>query len=356
MKVEDLILALLPLPFCLLTLFVLVYYVRRRYKLYQEIKRIPREMLMLESYMNHLKNLKIKCLITNFIIVILVLEFIQNLGEIIYTLLNWVIIFDHNFKVLNLLNRIFPFAPTVRIISYHLTFPTRFSIVPILSLFMKFLWLVYRKYKYRNTIIRWAVYILVRTFVIFIINLPRYEFNLYPDDYIISLLMISLFLERLFLIIDFIQFVFYSKKFYLHLKSREREFKFSYFNRRPYLDSKNLRIHFKIATILVGIALFFFSLGAFIVTPQPDVLAIYLQNYPPWGHWVLLCYFSLINYIFHPSLIIYKIFITSNYLYIFIVVVTKFYKNSRKLKNINDYIKPIVQKYHTTCYSSNNYA
>ena len=89
-------------------------------------------------------------------------------------------------------------------------------------------------------------------------------------------------MERFFLIIDFIQFVYYSRKFYLQLKSREREFRFSYFDEKAYLESKFLRIHFKIATILVGIALFFFSLGAFIVTPQPDTLAIFLIYYFPW--------------------------------------------------------------------------
>ena len=43
--------------FCVLALFVLVYYIRRRYKLYKEIKRIPKKLLILEEYKNHLKNL-----------------------------------------------------------------------------------------------------------------------------------------------------------------------------------------------------------------------------------------------------------------------------------------------------------
>ena len=62
------------------------------------------------------------------------------------------------------------------------------------------------------------------------------------------------------LIIDFIQFVYFARKYYLHLKSREKEFRLFYFDRKDYLNSKYLRIHFKIATILVGIALFFFTL------------------------------------------------------------------------------------------------
>ena len=66
-----LILSILCLIFCVLALFVLVYYIRRRYKLYKETNRIPQELLIKESYRNYLKNLKIKCNINNFIIVIL---------------------------------------------------------------------------------------------------------------------------------------------------------------------------------------------------------------------------------------------------------------------------------------------
>ena len=78
-----LISSILCLIFCVFALFVLVYYKRRRYKLYKEINRIPQELLIREFYRNHLKNLKIMCIINNFIIVILVIEFILNLCEFI---------------------------------------------------------------------------------------------------------------------------------------------------------------------------------------------------------------------------------------------------------------------------------
>ena len=53
--VEAVILSILSFIFCVLVLFVLVYYIRRRYKLYKEINIIPQELLILESYRNHLK-------------------------------------------------------------------------------------------------------------------------------------------------------------------------------------------------------------------------------------------------------------------------------------------------------------
>ena len=276
MSIEDLIFSMLPIPFCLLTLFVLVYYERRRYKLYLEIKRVPQELLIMESYKNHLKNLKLKCVINNFIIVILVLEFVQNMGEVIYVLLYWSISFGGKIKVCELLNNLFPFIKTAQYVSSLGFFPIRFTVV--LCLLMNFLWLAYQKYEYRYTIIRWTVYILIRTLVIFLINIPRnYNYDIFQDGYIIQILLLSLLVERFFLVLDLIQFVFYSRKFYLHLKSREKEIKLFYFDERAYLESKYLLIHFKIATILVGIALFFFTIGGFIITPLPDTLAIYLQ-------------------------------------------------------------------------------
>ena len=81
-KVEVILSSIFSIIFCVLALFVLVYYIRRKYKLYKERNRIPKDLLIMESYRNHLKNLKIKRIINNFIIAILVMEIIQNLGEI----------------------------------------------------------------------------------------------------------------------------------------------------------------------------------------------------------------------------------------------------------------------------------
>ena len=79
--------SLLSTIFTLLALFVLVYYIRRRYKLYKEINRIPQELMVKESYRNHLKNLKVKCIINNFIIVIVIMEIILNLGMVFMVVL-----------------------------------------------------------------------------------------------------------------------------------------------------------------------------------------------------------------------------------------------------------------------------
>ena len=212
LTVEELITSILCIIFCVLALFVLVYNVRRRYKLYKEINRIPQELLIMESYRNHLKNLKLKCIINNFIIVVLVMEFILHLGQIfIYS--SCVIIFfikDHNFRFfLEIQNYYFLF-----------TMPIYYSLVPVLSMLMDFLWLAYRKYEYKYTIIRWRWYIVIRALVNFLLQYSTNVIFILVDQIIYCDLVNILY--DILPIIDFIQFVYYARKFYLHLKSREK--------------------------------------------------------------------------------------------------------------------------------------
>ena len=58
--IEVYIITILSSSFCLLASVVLIYYVRRRNLLHFEIKSIPQDELMLQSFQNHRKNLRIK--------------------------------------------------------------------------------------------------------------------------------------------------------------------------------------------------------------------------------------------------------------------------------------------------------
>ena len=346
--VGAVILLILSFIFCALALFALVHYIRRRYKLYKEINRIPQELLIKESYRNHLKNLKIKCFINNFIIVILIIEIIQNWGQLSIYLSYLIItlIKDQNFRSL----------VEIQVYLSLFTISIYYSLVPVLSMLMDFLWLVYRKYEYKYSMIRWTWYIVIRALVLFLI-LFSINFISIPVGYEDILYdLVNTFLG-IFSIFDFIQFVYYARKFYLHLKSREKEIQLFYFDKKAYLDSKYLRIHFKIATILVGIALFFFTLANsstlfVIINDIPDYIPIprQLNNM---NLSIINIYFDFI----HPSYIIYQVLFIFNYFYIFIVVVYKSYRDGQKLKNINDYIKPIMKQYHDNYYNRyTNYA
>ena len=339
-----LILSIISLPFCLITLVVLGYYIRRRYRLYQEIKRIPHELLMKQSYQNHRKNLKIKATISNFIIIILLQEFFDNLSFIFYLLPNWVATFEKK----NADKFIFLFFAHYYIEKY--IFILRLSLIPMLSLMMDFLWLAYRKYEYRCTVIRWIVYILMRAIIIWVLNHVEFSTNETIDSYQFLISWFTNYLIIFFYILDFIQFVYFSRKFYLHLKSREKEIRLFYFDKQAYLESKFIRIHFKIATILVVLALFFFTLGfamwSFLGSLTFITRVFQISNYIDTVSTFLYAFIAI------PSVILYKVMISLNYLYIFIVIIYKFFRDRHRLKYINNKIRPIIDEYHNTFYNT----
>ena len=341
-----LIYSILPLIFCILALFVLVYYIRRRYKLHKEINRIPQELLIKESYRNHLKNLKIKCIINNFIIIIVVVEFIQNLCQFLYNF-PYVIHYFANDLNFSSFMEIGKYSELVYMSIYY-------SFVPVLTMLMDFLWLVYRKYEYKYTMIRWTWYIAIRALVQFLVQYP-FPFPLGYEN-ICSFLINAIY--AIFPIIDLTQFVFYARKFYLHLKSREKEIRLFYFDKKAHLESKYLRIHFKIATILVVNALFFATLANCIAAlcgffEISDYYMIITQQLYKSLLIISYCFSFISNLAYSISQVLFIL----NYLYIIIVVVYKSYRDGQKLKNINDYIKPIMKQYHDNYYNRyTNYA
>ena len=110
----------------------------------------------------------------------------------------------------------------------------RYSVVPVLSMMMDFLWLAYRKYEYKYTVIRWTWYIVVRALVMFIIQYFELT-NLLPLDYKTIYQCFKDIILLIFPIIDFIQFVYYARRFYLQLKSREKEIRLFISIREPIL-------------------------------------------------------------------------------------------------------------------------
>ena len=306
---------------------------------------------MKQSYQNHKKNLNIKATISNFIIIILLLEFLDNISYAILLLPTWL----EYFNIVKDANR-FPFLFRFQNYTSMFVLVIRQTFVPVLSLLMNYLWLIYRKYEYKYSMLRWLVYIVVRSFVAsifsFVIDKPD---NIIgdPGGYSSLLWCLSASSFGCFYIFDFVQFICLSRKFYLHLKSREKEIRLFYFDDNAYLESKFLRIHFKMATILVVFALFFFTLGFSLWSflEPVNVMADFLRITNP-----LLTVVStaFVAYICLPSIIIYKLLITANYLYIFIVIIYKACRDRQKLAHINNNIKPLIEKYQNTIYYRNN--
>ena len=306
--VEALIYSLLSLIFCLFAQFVLVYYIRRKYKLHKEINRIPQEMLIIECYRNHLKNLKLKCIINNFIIVILAIEISQNLSQFCNYSPYLIIYF--------IKEPTFSFSSILEFRRYSALFfvPIYYLPLPVLCMLMDFLWLAYRKYEYKYTIIRWIWYIVVRVLCTFL-GYSAYFIIISHDYKDMSNDLLNI-LCGILSIIDLIQYAYYARKFYLHLKSREKEIRLFYFDKKAYLDSKYLRIHFKIATILVGIAFFFL-----VLTKSVDLFIIldhmpYYIDIPP----QLNDLFSILSYSTMISFLNLCFSILYHYLYLIICI------------------------------------
>ena len=141
------------LIFCLLSTCVLIYYIRRRYMLHVEIKGISRENLWYPNYRNHLKNLKIKAMISNFIIIILLDEFLNNLTN---TYLEVQFIRDRN--------------SVTESIMFNLRYITQYCYFPLLCCLLKVLWLAYLHSPYQYTVMRWVAYMVLRSVVYYLVT------------------------------------------------------------------------------------------------------------------------------------------------------------------------------------------
>ena len=327
------------LLFCFNTLVVLVYFIRRRLRLGLEIRRIPADQMVRQEYKNYFMNLKTTIKITNFIIIILIIELFENILFIQEELKPFVWELSPGVLV-NYLIKTYPYVVS-------LLLAMRLTYVPLLSLVMNFLWLVYRKYEYKYTMIRWTVYIVIRGCVAIIWFQSLSHMSLEYRGLASVLWDIFFTFSYIF---DFIQYVYYSRRFYSHLKSREKEIRLFYFDKEAYLNSRWIRKHFFVSNILVTSALFLFALG-YSINSIRHLVDWILRLFYSQGISTLeytYAYSSLYIYIIAPIFLGYKVLYNLNYLYIIIVIIYKSIRSRIELYNINKHIKPIVEEYHNS--------
>ena len=326
--------------FCFNTLVVLVYYIRRRVRLGLEIKRIPADQMVRQVYKNYFMNLKTTIKITNLIILILILELLENMLFIQAELKPFVRELSPGF-IVNYLIKAYPYVVS-------LLFATRLTYVPLLSLVMNFLWLVYRKYEYKYTMIRWTAYVVIRGIVVIIwyLSLPHIS----PDYRGLANVLLDIFF-LFFYVLDFIQYVHYSKRFYSHLKSREKEILLFYFDKEAYLNIRRIRKHFHVGYTLVTIALILSMTGYILnYTRHLDERIVLLFDSQYISN---MEYANNLEYRYGiiPIFLVFKVMLNFNYLYIIIAIICKSIRGRVKLYNINKHIKPIVEEYHNSVYN-----
>ena len=309
----SVMLATVCFSFCFSAILILFHCLRFRYNLQLEKNRISHGDMWLISYQNHLKNLNIKSMIANFSFLVIVIEFANNLSILIDIILQ----FSDDKQSWTAVN--------------HVRFISKYSLVPILCMIMQVLWLAYLHFEYKYTIMRWIAYTVLRLIFFNVI----YQLRLNTASSIIehSLFRSS---ERIILlsfdVFDLYTYIWYSRRFYQHLKSREIEAKL-FMSAQKYLDNRIICRHYKIATIIVAIALSIYLLPNLIYpcveifqyTPQHDYYKDILVVWP-----IDICQ------------LLYRALFNFNYL----SLIYKHWKQKRNLKRVNDRIQPIVKRYH----------
>ena len=327
------------LAFCILTLVVLCYYVKRRYLLARDIKNISKSDLINPCYQNHLKNLRIKSMISTFIIIILSCEFLYNcscLFEYFYVYVSNNKIFDPtSTRLLFLASKCIKW---LAIIPFNCT-------IAIPCLLMEVLWLAYLHWPYSNTVKRWSAYMAVRcvakaAFLLFeATNIPYYK---------LEIVFLFNVITELFFLLDYVLYILYARRFYKHLKSRETEARL-FKDRASYRSERGIRLHFKVASILITIAISFFILAVYFQTIH-DLFTYFFQSQGNFKTRLLVEIsqnfqdFSTLFFIFFTTLM------SLNYLYFVTMLLVIYLRQKWRLNRVNEKIKPIVAKYHATLY------
>ena len=328
-KAMSITLATVCSTFCVLATIVLIYYIRRRYNLHLYMRDITPEKLWFVSYINHKKNLKIQAMIANFAIIIILVEIANNIANIY-----------NNFAIL------IPYNEQLLVLMVHVRCHTQLCHVPLLCLLLKVIWLAYLHAPYKYTIMRWSAYIVLRSCTIFLV----YESVLESDKDSVLNTELYAFMLTLYFTVDTVMYVLYSRRLYQHLKSRELEAKL-FMDKHQYLTARSLRIHFKVATILVSLALVFYqmmSLFGFLFTTLKYIyVAVSFESYTT--HWKIQNQSSNIS--IDTCQVIYRVLFNLNYLYLFLSISYRYCKQKHRLTRVNDRIKPLVKDYQNKIYN-----
>ena len=302
--------AMLIISICLvltvLTVGILFHYIRRTYRIRKEIKRIATEKQWYPNFQNHLKNLKTKTMISNFIIIIVFIEFVNGTVRILQKLDSIV-------------------TKQVHLLLNHVGIISHLCHIPLLCLFLKVLCLAYLHSPYKFTIMRWTAYIVIRALIVYVSNLMILIYTLKYGDIIPMFFYDGLFV--IYAMIDLTTYLLYSRRFYIHLKSRESEAVLSH-EKEKYLEYKYLRTHFKVATIIVAIALIFYNLVSIIAIEctmiDYTLLVFSVENF---RIWYLI---QLLVDIFPVGLcqIIFRVILSLNYKYVLFLILYKYCKQT----------------------------
>ena len=166
--------------------------------------------------------------------------------------------------------------------------------------------------------------------------------------YKIGVSFLYIVLVELCFSLDFVLYLLQARRFYRHLKGRETEARL-FKDKTSYHNERALRLHFKVASILIAIAI---SLFIIVMYFQSFNILLLLKPYIIKRDFEILLnkimpIFQCISCLFY---ILYKIVMFLNYLYFVTMLLVIYLRRKWRLNRVNRKIKPIVAKYHETLY------
>ena len=230
---------------------------------------------------------------------------------------------------------------------------TQESYIPLLCLFVKVLWLVYLHSPYKYSVRKWIAYIMMKIIAVYVCDLLLPVISKFMCGYSEGRLIeiISIMVQSFFMIFEYITYLVYSRRFYLLLRGIEIENKLS-LDRSKYLESKFVRIHFKVCTILIAIA-FLCRIISGLSLIQSNVVQRIFELFPNIELTPVLKIILQGVDVVQLSLL-YRFVSNLNYLYMFCVILLQYFKK-RNNRNINDRIKPVVRAYQDKIFTRRDY-
>ena len=336
-EILVLINSLIPIPFCFLAFIALVYYVKRRLKLHRILNRLSIQQVREPTYQSDVKNLQIKSMIYNFVIIILIIEILNNSCYTTYLLPIW-----FGFLGVEQSNYIenFDYLITITQPAWYLEQITGIILVPMLCLVLKVLWLAYHNFPYQYAIMRWAWYCIIRI----LIWLSSFCVQYIRPDYVPVKNIIGYIFFAILFVSDYVIYLAYSHRFYLHLKSRQKE-AFYFYDQEKYREERNICLHFKYTTIIVAIGLFLYNFGLVFQDLKLVILQFFYFNNVELGYDDIYDTFMSI-YVVLPSQMLYRLSFNFSYLYLMTCFVYDIYRKRRNIATINQKIRPMLKYYH----------
>ena len=328
--------------FSTLAFCVLGYFIHKRYRIYQKIKRTTnREFPTTYDVKKKLKNMKIEALVYNVIIFIIIIEIFENVDMCIYTMNIWIKYF---FKIPKEMGKLDGIFARMGIVSQSLNI----ILVPILCIFLRVLWLIYNHYPCKDALMKWWAYIIIRLSSYLINYFLSTTIPINTASTILCLCFQVAFLS--FYVFEYVMYLKYARQFYLHLKSREEEIRLHYYDEPAYRHSRFVRKYFSHSITFVAISLFFLSFSYFIIlfTFTVDTIDNLIPIIPleAWNDMFGNIIHPISNCVYSISQTVYRLLSVLSYLYMIFVVVRELHFKRIDYININDRMKPLLQQYH----------